>query len=161
MTSNIDFWKEGLCTFHPMCVVLLLFNKILRGNCEIHIEAFSSSNAMLQSNCSKLIKWFTWYCTYFLKIGFVVARGRFYSYYNLQCIKLDKENVIQEEEKTVLCIQKTFNAVFKTGFNPVLGSIPRLPCKTHTNCIKKDRFQYKRLKILSKQGQKVVHKNVS
>ena len=29
-------------------------------------------------------------------------------------------------KKTVLCIQKTFNAVFKNGFNLVLGSIPRL-----------------------------------
>ena len=31
MTSNIDFWNEGLCTFHPICVVLLLLNKTLRG----------------------------------------------------------------------------------------------------------------------------------
>ena len=31
MTSNIDFWNEGLRTFHPICVVLLLFNKTLRG----------------------------------------------------------------------------------------------------------------------------------
>ena len=29
--------------------------------------------------------------THFLKIGFVVAGGGFYSYYNHQCIKLDKE----------------------------------------------------------------------
>ena len=28
------------------------------------------------------------------KIGFVVAGGEFYSYYNLQYIKLDKENKI-------------------------------------------------------------------
>jgi len=34
MTSNIDFWNEGLFTFYPMCVVLLLFNKTLRGNCD-------------------------------------------------------------------------------------------------------------------------------
>jgi hypothetical protein len=59
-------------------------------------------------------------------IGFVVAGAGFYSYYNLQCIKLDKEKKILEK-KTGLCIQKTFNAVFKSGFNPVLGSIPRLP----------------------------------
>ena len=30
-------------------------------------------------------------------------------------------------KKTVLYIQKTFNTVFKNGFNLVLGSIPRLP----------------------------------
>ena len=65
-------------------------------------------------------------CTHILKIGFVVAGGGFYSYYNLQCIKLYKENRIKEK-KSVSCIQKTFNAVFKNGFNPVLGSIPRLP----------------------------------
>ena len=28
----------------------------------------------------------------------MVARGGFYSYYNLQCIELDKENRIQEEK---------------------------------------------------------------
>ena len=33
----------------------------------------------------------TWDWNIFLKILFVVARGGFYSYYNLQCIKLDKE----------------------------------------------------------------------
>ena len=36
-----------------------------------------------------------------------------------------KEKRIQEK-KSVLCIQKTFNAVFKSWFNPVWGSIPRL-----------------------------------
>ena len=40
----------------------------------------------------------------------------FNSYYNLQCIKLDEGKKIQEK-KSVLCIQKTFNAVFKNGFN--------------------------------------------
>ena len=63
----------------------------------------------------------------------MVAGGGFYSYYNLQCIKLDKENRIQEK-KSVLGIQKTFNAVFKNGFNPVFGSIPRLPkIRVHGN----------------------------
>ena len=33
-------------------------------------------------------------CTHFLKIRFVVAGGGFYSYYNHQCIKLDKERKI-------------------------------------------------------------------
>ena len=47
--------------------------------------------------------------THFLKIGFVIAGGGFYSYYNLQYIKLYKK------KKTVLCIQETFNAVFKMG----------------------------------------------
>ena len=32
-----------------------------------------------------------------------------------------------------LSIQKTFNAVFENGFNPVLGSIPRLPIKRTAN----------------------------
>ena len=41
--------------------------------------------------------------------------------HTLQSIKIDKER------KKVLCIQKAFNAVFKNGFNSVLGLIPRLP----------------------------------
>ena len=66
----------------------------------------------------------------FLKIGFAVAGGGLYSYYNHQCIKLYKEKRIQEK-KSVLCLQKTFNAVLKNGFNPVLGSILRLPNKSY------------------------------
>ena len=54
--------------------------------------------------------------THFLKIWLVVAGGGFYSYFNLQCIKLDKDKRIIEK-KSFLCIQKTFNAVFKNGFN--------------------------------------------
>ena len=52
----------------------------------------------------------------FLKLGF-------YSYYILQCIKLDKERK-NLRKKSVLCMQRTFNAIFKYGFNSVLGSIP-------------------------------------
>ena len=47
---------------------------------------------------------------------------KFYSNYNLQCIKLDKERKAEGGGK-VLWIQK----YFKNGFNPVFGSIPRLP----------------------------------
>ena len=46
-----------------------------------------------------------------------------YSYYNLQCIRLDKRKNVRK--KIVLSIQKTFNAIFINGFNPGLGSIPR------------------------------------
>ena len=66
-----------------------------------------------------------WDRTHFLKIRLVVAWGGFYSYYNLQCIRLDKER--KKYEKKFFCIQKTFNAIFYNGFNPVLGSIPSLP----------------------------------
>ena len=65
--------------------------------------------------------------TNFLKIGFVVTGCGFYSYNNLQCIKIDRERKNVQEKKKVLCIQKTFNAIFKIGFNPVLGSIPCIP----------------------------------
>ena len=37
---------------------------------------------------------FTWYCTHFLKVGFVVAGGGFYSYYNHQENKSVKEKKI-------------------------------------------------------------------
>ena len=68
----------------------------------------------------------TWDWTNFLKIVFVIASGGFYSYYNLQCIKFDEEwkNL---QKKSYLHIKKTFNAIFKNGFNPVLGWIPRQP----------------------------------
>ena len=48
--------------------------------------------------------------------------------YNI--IKSDKErnNV---RKKSVLCIQKTFNTIFKNGLNPVWGSFPRLPFKRY------------------------------
>ena len=46
----------------------------------------------------------------------MVAGDRFYTYQSLQCIKIDKERNAKE-----------FNTIFKNGFNPVLGSIPRLP----------------------------------
>ena len=49
----------------------------------------------------------------FLKIGFLVAGGGFYSYYNLKCIKLDKEERMYEQN-SVLCIQKTINAIFNS-----------------------------------------------
>ena len=70
--------------------------------------------------------------THFLKIGFVFAGGGFYSYYNLQCIKLDKEKRIQEKKISFMHTKK-FIAVFKNGFNPVLGSIPRLPYVPNLN----------------------------
>ena len=38
-----------------------------------------------------------------------------------------KKKRIQERKKQFYAYKKTFNAVFKNGFNPVLGSIPRLP----------------------------------
>ena len=55
--------------------------------------------------------------THFLKIRFVVAGGGFYSYYNLQCIKLDKEKRILEK-KSVLCIQKHLTQFLKMGSVP-------------------------------------------
>ena len=65
----------------------------------------------------------------FLKLDSWSPGAGFIPIITTQCIKLNKEKRILEEKKTVLCIQKTFNAVFKNGFNPVLGSIPRLPKK--------------------------------
>ena len=51
----------------------------------------------------------------------MVAGGGFYSYYNLQYIKLYKENNNSRKKKTVLCIQKTFHAVFKKWFQSRFG----------------------------------------
>ena len=41
---------------------------------------------------------------------FVIAGGGFYSYYNIQCTKLDKES--KNLKKNILCVQKTFNILF-------------------------------------------------
>ena len=53
--------------------------------------------------------------THFLKIGFVVAGGDFYSYYNLPHIKLDKEKKNVRKQSLI-----------HTLINPVLGSISSL-----------------------------------
>ena len=52
----------------------------------------------------------------FLKIEFVVAGAGFYSYYNLQRIKLDKER--KNERKKALCIQKHLTQFLKMGSIP-------------------------------------------
>ena len=66
-----------------------------------------------------------------LKLDSWSPRAGFIFYYNLECIKLDKEKKILGGKKSVLCIQKSFNAVFQDWFNPVLGLIPRLPIETY------------------------------
>ena len=43
---------------------------------------------------------------------------------NVQCIKIDNER--KNKNQFYAHLQKTSNAVFKNGFNPVLNSIPRL-----------------------------------
>ena len=57
-----------------------------------------------------------------------MVAGGCLSYYNLQCIKLDKD------KKSVLCIQKSFYAILKMG---------SIPCwvKFHAYPIK-DRYEY-------------------
>ena len=52
-------------------------------------------------------------------IGFVVAGGGFYSYLNLQCIKLDKEKM--QENKKVLCIQIFSDNPFSENLGPFLS----------------------------------------
>ena len=136
---KMKFWRKKFPAkniFRILLFLPLVKSKNEHQNFQKHLK--QKWWAITRLNVPKLLIWrypifipiqsngFPWYWTHFLKIGFVVAGGGFYSYYNLQCIKLDKENRIQEK-KWVLCIQKTFNAVFKNGFYPVLGSFPRLP----------------------------------
>ena len=59
--------------------------------------------------------------THFLQIGLVVAGGVFYSYYNLQCIKLDKEK--KEFKKKISFMHKKKHSMQFLK----MGSIPRLP----------------------------------
>ena len=53
----------------------------------------------------------------YLKIGFVVAGGGFYSYYNFQCIKLDKEKRILEK-KQFYAYKKYLTQFLKMGSIP-------------------------------------------
>ena len=53
-------------------------------------------------------------CTHFLKIGFVVARGGFYSYYGYQGNKFDKERKIVRK-KLSFTHTKRFIPFFKRG----------------------------------------------
>ena len=78
---------------------------------------------------------FPWYLTHtgfnpFSKNWIRCLRGRLlFLLYNLQYVldfRFDKESK-NVRKKKVSSIQKTFNAIFKDGFNPVLGSIQRLP----------------------------------
>ena len=55
MTSNIDFWNEGLRTFHPICVVLLLFNKTLRGRGEMKYDLRSHRTTFILFRFSDLL----------------------------------------------------------------------------------------------------------
>ena len=54
--------------------------------------------------------------TYFLKIEIVVAGDGFYSYYNLQCIKLDKET--KNLKKMFYACKKHLRQFLKIGSNP-------------------------------------------
>ena len=58
------------------------------------------------------------------------SRGGFYSYYNLQCIELDKERK-NVRKKKFNAYKKHLTQFLKKRFNPVLGSIPRLPKKIY------------------------------
>ena len=64
-------------------------------------------------------------CTHFLKIGFVVAGGGFYSYYIRHGNKSDKERKIVRKK---LCSMHTkrFNTFFKRWVQVRVGAIPRL-----------------------------------
>ena len=66
--------------------------------------------------------------THFLKIKFVVAGGWFYYYYKLQCIELDKERK-NARSKNKFSAYRKIKHILKNWFNPVLGSIPRVPKK--------------------------------
>ena len=65
-------------------------------------------------------------CTHFLKIGFVVAGGRFYSYFIQQGNKLDKERKIAKKKLSFIHT-KRINTSFKKWVQFRVGAIPRLP----------------------------------
>jgi hypothetical protein len=55
----------------------------------------------------------------------VVDGGEFYSFYNLQCIKLDKERKYARKKISFYAYKKHSSQFFK------MGSIPLLPLKLH------------------------------
>ena len=71
-------------------------------------------------------------CTHFLKIGFMVAGGGFYSYHIHQWNKSDKERKIVRTKLSFIHT-KRFSTFFKRWMKFRLGAIPRLPPETITN----------------------------
>ena len=71
-------------------------------------------------------------CTHFLKIGFVVAGGGFYSYYIQRGNKSDKERKIVR--KLSFMHTKRFNALFKRWVQFCMGAIPPLPYTFCNHC---------------------------
>jgi hypothetical protein len=69
---------------------------------------------------------FTWYCTHFHKIKFVVAGGGFHSYYIHQGNKSIKERK-SVRKKLSYVHTKRFNTFFKRWVQFRVGAIPRLP----------------------------------
>ena len=56
--------------------------------------------------------------THFLKIRIVVAGGGFYSYFKLQCIKLDKEKKNLREKNQFYAYKKHLRQFLKMGSVP-------------------------------------------
>ena len=65
------------------------------------------------------LKWFTRNCTHFLKIGFLIAGGGFYSYCIQQGNKLDKEIKIERKMLSFMHT-KRLNTLSKMGAIPCL-----------------------------------------
>ena len=76
----------------------------------------------------------------FLKLDSLSPGAGFNRIITSNILNYTKKKRIQEK-KPVLYIQKTFNTIFKNGFNPVLGSIPRLPKERPHACDECDKRQ--------------------
>ena len=76
------------------------------------------------SRIKKLIRCpevFTWYCTHFLKIGFVVAGGGFYSYF------IHQGNRSYRKVNCKFYAYKRFITFLTIWVQSRVGAIPRLP----------------------------------
>ena len=141
-----SFWLISLIELQPIRIVYNSRKLVLLEINEMRRCSFwkVGSFPLLPSKCIPLstvqwffvigLYWFPWYWTQTelnnSKIGFVVAGGGFYSYYNLKCIKLDKgkknsrKNKFYAYQKHLMQFLKNFQSRF--GFNSTPTACMRL-----------------------------------
>ena len=136
LRQRLDFLERKYCVLKPKPFCMLLgFSRTKRTSEKPHLSVMSSwilssiidKNLLITNSCVWTMKYPVYVvliaptrdCTHFLKIRFVVAGGGFYSYYNHQCIKLDKEKTYSIVKKVKFySIQKDLTRFLKMGWIP-------------------------------------------
>ena len=120
LVDNHHFYSSGL---REMFTLKLLFQMRIEYN--FHLETYFPIPWIFISFPAFVFRGSHGIELTFLKLD-SWSPGAGFSFYNLKCIKIDRERK-NVRKKISFMHTKTFNAAFKNGFNPMLGSIPRLP----------------------------------